>query len=179
MPETMRRSALLKCGAAIGVGAIVPSGLAFGAKYGTTEDWIAGTLVHLISPTEAIVRPAATNSAKRVVLAENANVVHALVGVVNDLSAFLPQEDVMFRVLSRGNDGRWTVQEFQSLYTSVAMEVISASDDSLETTAGRLSLSRWTEPLRQTRVRPGQAYKATVWTNPRTGGRIAMVVDPA
>lgn len=177
MTRTLKRSTLLRYGTAIGVGAIVPAELAHGARPGLAADWSAGTFLRRLSPTEALVRLAESRARQRVVLAQGADVVHAVAGHAADLEAFLPGEEVVFEIQAK-DGARWTARAFQSLYTSVQFEVVSASGRSIETTIGTLSLPRWSNPLKHHgTLRPGQAYKATTWTDPRSGERMAMTLD--
>jgi hypothetical protein len=178
MTRTLKRSTLLRYGTAVGIGALVPGELAQGARPGLAPDWSAGTLLRRLSSTEALVRLADGNAVRRVVLARNADVVHAVAGHVADLRAFAPGEEVVFEVEAK-DGAQWTVRALQSLYANVQFEVVSASSRSIETTIGTLSVPRWSNPLRNGAPRPGQVYRATVWTNPRSGERVAMTLDPA
>lgn len=177
MTRTLKRSTLLRYGTALGVGAIVPSELARGARPGLAADWSAGTLLRLLSSTEALVRLAESRARQRVVLTQDAEVIQAVAGHVTDLRAFVPGEEVVFEVQAK-DGAQWTARAFQSLYTSVEFEVVSSSGRSIETTIGTLSLPRWSNPLRHHGApRPGQVYKATTWTDPRSGKRMAMTLD--
>jgi hypothetical protein len=177
MTRTLKRSTLLRYGTAVGIGAIVPSELARGARPELAGDWSTGTLLRLLSSTKALVRLAGSRARQRVVLAQDAEVVHAVAGHVADLRAFIPGEEVVFEVQADAG-AQWTVRAFQSLYANEEFEVVSASDRSIETTIGTLSLPRWSNPLRNGAPQPGQVYRATTWTDPRSGERVAMTLDP-
>src|SRR5690348_14477918 len=98
MARTLKRSTLLRYGTAVGAGAIVPSELAHGARPALAGGWSTGTLLRRLSSTKALVRLAENRAVQRIVLAPNADIVHAVAGHVTDLRAFVPGEDVVFEV---------------------------------------------------------------------------------
>lgn len=140
---------------------------------------LGGVLARVLGRDSAIVTIAG-HGPTRVTLAPEAFVSHGVDGVTSDLSAFVPGE----RVAVRGSfhQGTITAEEFQSVYTEDVGVVVADARGrlTLKTSNGTVAVPpdvavRSTSGGTGT-VRSGANSAATLWTNPATGERTALML---
>lgn len=145
------------------------------ASTAAVDDAVAGMLVQVMSPTIALVRLAGSGDSVTVRLGKGADVLPGRSGQSErDLSLFVPGEEVALRFVGAASpSGEKFVSMFQSMVSSVAVQVSTVSDSGLETSAGYFTVSE--ENRGRWRDRRGPA-RITYWTNPVTGERVANSV---
>jgi hypothetical protein len=131
----------------------------------------------VLDPKSATV---AIDGSGEVVVALNRDAIlqHSCGSRPSDLSSFVPGEPVV--IVGRLEESTIRASEFRSLYHEIESEVEADMGQYLRTTAGIVHVSDDVRKRSSVSVLPPAfSFRATVWTDPRTGDYVACLIKGA
>lgn len=188
-PTRLTRKDVIKRGAAVTLFVAVGVGDAAGSAAAdpSTGDVEGGIFRRALDSRSAVVTLTGGGEVE-VRLTPDAFMQHGDEGAVDDMHAFVPGERVAIR--GRAAGATFEAHDFQSVYTEeVGTVVLDASTaETLEAAGGgtldapggsvRVPSSVQTAAGQKPVLRSGEAAAATIWTNPATGARTAVLMTP-